>query len=55
EHGEVERPPMKNVSRVNYCENELYTVDKRKQQVQPDIPEKRPKLRPEPEWENRLR
>ncbi|CAG8777127.1 29680_t:CDS:2, partial [Racocetra persica] len=52
---EVERPPTKNVSRVNYCENELYAADKRKQQVQPDIPEKRPKVQPELKWDNRLR
>ncbi|CAG8632082.1 2918_t:CDS:1, partial [Dentiscutata heterogama] len=31
EPSEVERPYTENVSRVNYCENELYIVDKRKQ------------------------
>ncbi|CAG8469669.1 6930_t:CDS:2, partial [Dentiscutata heterogama] len=55
---EEERRPTDNVRRVNYCEyeeNELYVVDKRKQQVQPDTPEKRPRLQPESKWDNRLR
>ncbi|CAG8606643.1 14765_t:CDS:2, partial [Dentiscutata heterogama] len=55
ESSEVERPLTESVSRVNYCESELYAVDKRKQQVQPDVPKKRPKLQLEANWENRLR
>ncbi|CAG8543528.1 5337_t:CDS:1, partial [Dentiscutata heterogama] len=51
---EVEKPHTENVSRVNYCENELYAVDKRKQQEQPDVPEKRPKIQPVAKWDNRL-
>ncbi|CAG8594497.1 15676_t:CDS:2, partial [Dentiscutata heterogama] len=44
---EEERCLTYNIRKVNYCEyeeNELYVVDKRKQQVQPDIPNKRPRL-----------
>ncbi|CAG8504774.1 6570_t:CDS:2, partial [Scutellospora calospora] len=50
-----------NVRRVNYCEHEeqseeeLYAADKRKQQIQPENPEKRPKLQLESKWDNRLR
>ncbi|CAG8592867.1 28848_t:CDS:2, partial [Racocetra persica] len=58
EPNEEERRPTDNVRRVNYCEyeeDELYVVDKRKQQVQPDTPDKRPRLQPESKWDNRLR
>ncbi|CAG8528546.1 2576_t:CDS:2 [Racocetra fulgida] len=37
---EAERTQLENISRINYCENELFVADKRKQQIQPDIPKK---------------
>ncbi|CAG8815651.1 30924_t:CDS:2, partial [Gigaspora margarita] len=52
---EAERAQPESIGRVNYCENELYVADKRNQQIQLDIPEKRPKLQPELQWDNRLR
>ncbi|CAG8637236.1 2041_t:CDS:2, partial [Dentiscutata heterogama] len=51
---EEERRLTDNVRRVNYLEykeNELYIVDKRKQQVQSDILDKRPRLQPELKWD----
>lgn len=52
---ETDKAPTESVSRINYCENELYAVDKRKQQIQLDTPEKNPKLQPELKWDNKLR
>ncbi|CAG8626274.1 23647_t:CDS:2 [Gigaspora margarita] len=51
---EADKAQTESVSRINYCKNELYAMDKRKQQIQPDISEKRPKLQPEPKWDNRF-